>query len=202
LTKVFSYAGVNPETGLYQFRNSKGELTSDPSDPADKIAWVSTDPTWYGGFSNTFSYKNISLSAFFSFVSQMGPNQKFNTVPGINFNYNSMVNVLDHWRKPGDNAPLQMVSMDFGKIGTPWRRATNSDGAYSRIRYARLQNLTLAYTLSPEVAQRLKLSNLRLFLQGQNLFTISNFENGDPEIQDTRWIGLIRRYTIGAQFTF
>lgn len=202
LTKAYSFAGVNPQTGIYQFRNVKGELTSAPSDPSDRTVFITTDPIWYGGFNNTFSYKGFTLDLFFNFTSQQGRNLKYENFPYAQFNTNYLVNVLDHWKKPGDNTPLQMVSNTFSKVQVPFNAAKGSDAAYDKITYARLNNAVLSYNFSNELTKRIHIANARLFIQGQNLLTITNLSNGDPATLTVANIGLLRMYTVGTQITF
>jgi hypothetical protein len=47
--------------------------------------------------------------------------------------------------------------------------------------YIKLKNLELSYTLSPSVLNRLQIRNLKFFIRGTNLFTISKIKNSDPE---------------------
>ncbi|MGY0039310.1 hypothetical protein [Pedobacter sp. NJ-S-72] len=65
----FQYAGVNPETGLFQYKNAAGELTSTPKSPSethfnDYVSIGNRDPKFYGGVQNTFSYKGIQQWIF------------------------------------------------------------------------------------------------------------------------------------------
>jgi hypothetical protein len=49
--------------------------------------------------------------------------------------------------------------------------------------YARLKNVTLGYTLPRALTQKAMIENLRLFVSGENLLTITNFTGvADPEL--------------------
>ncbi|WP_298238585.1 SusC/RagA family TonB-linked outer membrane protein [uncultured Algibacter sp.] len=48
--------------------------------------------------------------------------------------------------------------------------------------YLRLKNLVIGYTLPNSVAEKLKVEKLRLYLQGKNLITITDYSGLDPEI--------------------
>ncbi|WP_276088912.1 SusC/RagA family TonB-linked outer membrane protein [Pedobacter sp. JY14-1] len=200
--RLYSFVGVNQQTGIYDFRNAKGEVTSAPSESTDRNIFLTTDPKWYGGFNNSFSYKGINLDLFFNFVSQWAANLKYQAFPYSQFNSNYTVSVLDHWKNPGDNKPIQMVSSNFGKVLGPYNAAKASDAAYDKVTYARLNNATLSYNFSSELTRRIHISNARLYVQGQNLFMITNFKNGDPGVPSTANIGLMRMYTVGTQITF
>jgi len=44
-----------------------------------------------------------------------------------------------------------------------------------------LRNVTLGYTLPPEILSRLGARNMRIYASGQNLFTWTPFQGFDPE---------------------
>jgi hypothetical protein len=51
--------------------------------------------------------------------------------------------------------------------------------------YMRLKNITLGYTLPTTLISKIKLSSARVYLSGQNVFTITNYTGLDPEITAT-----------------
>ena len=77
--------------------------------------------------------------------------------------------------------------------------------------YFRLQNLSLGYTFPKQVLKTDKISNLRIYLQGNNLFTLTNFTGYNPEVNkhsddalrpgEGYWsYPLSRTFTIGLSF--
>ena len=48
--------------------------------------------------------------------------------------------------------------------------------------YARIQNLTLGYTLPSDFASKMNLSKFRIYFTAQNLYTLTNYSGYDPEI--------------------
>ena len=48
--------------------------------------------------------------------------------------------------------------------------------------YLRLKTLQLGYTLPRNLVEKAKMSNVRVYIQGQNLFTITNYSGPDPDI--------------------
>lgn len=61
--------------------------------------------------------------------------------------------------------------------------------------YIKLKTATLGYTFSDKVLKKLHISNLRMYLQAQNVFTLTNYTGADPE-------GLGYRYPLPRTFTF
>lgn len=200
---VYKYNGVNPETGNYNFTNAKGVagdyivgLTQ-----ADKTEFMDLSPKYFGGFQNSFSYKQLSLDIAFTFSSRtarsflgqnidvFGPAEK-----------NGPAIWLKRWQKPGDHAELPKLTTSYEGNFRYWN-FQSSTGAYEDATYARLQNLSLRYNLSPEISKKLKVKNLVVYFQAQNLLTISKFGGLDPENLDASILPQMRVFTAGLNLT-
>lgn len=198
---VYHYLGVDPQTGVYQFQdvNSDGKYNQ-----ADRNTLVNTDPKFYGGFQNSVSYKNFQLDIFFEFKKQTGVNYLSNlagTVPGYKY-YNQPVIVLSRWQNPGDIANIQK----FTSAGGPALTASNlylrsSNAIYSDASYVRLKNLSLSYSIPQSLLKKLHVANCRVYLQGQNLLTMTNYVGADPENQSLFVLPPLRTVTAGIQLT-
>jgi TonB-linked SusC/RagA family outer membrane protein len=71
--------------------------------------------------------------------------------------------------------------------------------------FVRLQDLTLSYTFREPWVKNLKIQNLKLFLSGKNLFTITGWEGGDPEIGNGVRAGdypVMTTLTMGVNISF
>jgi TonB-linked SusC/RagA family outer membrane protein len=187
--KLYKYVGVNPETGFYNFENSKGVVgTFGIFDPVqldqkiDKTEGIDMTPRFYGGFSNTVSYQNFTLNFTFSFSSQYGRSYlgSQNNLPG-GFNNNVSVETLRRWQKPGDITDIPKVTQSLLNLLGPQAVFLQSTGAYTLNTYARLNNVSLYYAFPKNLVQRAHLSGLSIFLKGQNLLTISKYGGLDPE---------------------
>ncbi|SFS59604.1 TonB-linked outer membrane protein, SusC/RagA family [Sphingobacterium wenxiniae] len=74
-------------------------------------------------------------------------------------------------------------------LTAPYARLKTSGGTFQNntdflynASYIKLKNLQVGYTIPKEITQRAKISNLRVFFSGENLWTITNFPGVDPEI--------------------
>ena len=77
--------------------------------------------------------------------------------------------------------------------------------------YFRLKNLQLGYTLPSAISDKVRMESLRIYVQGTNLLTITDYEGYDPEIisYDNLSLGVDRRIypvskvlTIGTNIRF
>lgn len=208
--KLYNYAGIDPPTGVYEYINAagvKGSYTPILSpvqlNPAkDLTAFVDLAPKWYGGILNNFTYKNFSLDFLVSVTRKMGANylgsQSF-PLGMINVNYPEDL-AAKRWMKPGDHATVPKATA--GLIGfLDQLNFVYGSGAYSNATYARLQNLSLSYLLPRQLAGKVGLSTVKVYLAGQNLLTVSKYGDLDPENLSTQHMPPLRILTGGMMIT-
>ncbi len=192
--------GVDPVSGIYTF---EAKDPNNPIYPDDLHALKNTSPVFYGGFQNTFSYKGWRLDIFFQFVKQNGDNYLYynSTEPGMIGNQPTAV--LNRWQKPGENVPVEKYSQNFGPAYNAYFNLTySSDGVVSDASYIRLKNLSLSYYFTGSFISHLKMSSARIYLQGQNLITITHYLGMDPENQNVSAIPPLKILTAGIQCSF
>jgi len=199
LTKVFNYKGVDPATGEYQFLNSHGQLTSTPDGQTDLTSTLNTNPQFYGGFRNSFSYKDFQLDIFFQFVKQIGHNDYFGSNPG-SFNTNQPSSIVGAWQNPGQLSSIQRYNSTYS-IYEQWNDANSSNAAYSDASYIRLKNLSFSWQLPKNWSKAAHLGNARLFVQGQNLLTVTKYKGLDPETASSASLPPLKVITFGVQIT-
>ncbi|MEP7375876.1 MAG: SusC/RagA family TonB-linked outer membrane protein [Chitinophagaceae bacterium] len=201
--RVFEYTGVDAATGVYTFNDvdHNGIL-----ELADMMKFKTTDPPLYGGVSNSLRYKNLQLDIFFEFKKQEGLNYLNNIgfyPPGYNVKNQPSI-VLDRWQKPGDKTSIAKYT---GVYGTPGYFYTvyflpSSDAVYSDASYIRCKNIALWYSLPERWLSKLKLSSNKIFVQAQNLFTITDYKGADPETQNLYALPPLKTISAGIQLTF
>ncbi|WP_158286436.1 SusC/RagA family TonB-linked outer membrane protein [Chitinophaga sp. S165] len=181
ITRVYQYAGVDPQLGTYQFINSEGKSVGAPD---QKTAFISPTVKYYGGFQNSLSYKGWSLDLLFQFEQHVVKNPLLNGNFAPGFIGNQLISVaLDRWQQPGDVKDIPKYSQNiFGYL--PWALyARSSTLAYSDVSFLRLKNTSISYQLPSKWLQKMHLQQVALFAQGQNLLTFSKkaFRDFDPE---------------------
>jgi TonB-linked SusC/RagA family outer membrane protein len=202
IQKVYRFAGVNTQTGVYQFYNKDGNIKANPVAGIDNTAIINTEPKFYGSLQNSFAYNGFTLDFTFRFINQVGKNafgQNGLLPPGLGAE-NVTTDMLARWQKPGDVTNIQRFGTSFALL-TPLSNAKNSTAAFGDASYIRFQNLSLGYSFKQPVLTRLHLQNLRVYIQGDNLFTISKYGNLDPENQSAYRLPPLRTITAGLQVT-
>ena len=180
--KYYHYTGVNPSTGLYTVEdfNMDGTISS----PQDNYVFKQMTQSYFGGFQNNFTYKGFQLDIFFQFVKQTGNNylRLFPSVPGF-VNQNEPTYILSRWQNPGDNTDIERFSTGIGPADPARSNYLSSDANVVDASFIRLKNVSLSYTLPGSWQQKLHIQNARIYLQGQNIFTITKYKGLDPETQ-------------------
>ncbi|MGS2763804.1 TonB-dependent receptor [Sinomicrobium sp. M5D2P9] len=204
IAKTYQYLGAEVETGGYQFQDVDGDgLISFPND-AQTV--VEAGQRYYGGINNSFSYKGLQLNFFFQFVKQIGKSHRgFPFVaPGFDSRVgNQPVDVMDRWQQSGDGTDVPKfsatdVSYYYSHLNN-WRV---SDQSFVDASFIRLKNISLSWDFPTDFLQKLKLQQVRITFQGQNLWTITNYKGLDPESAVSERLPPLRMLTTGLQITF
>ena len=199
IKRVFHIVGVNDSTGTYEYASVKKGPTDNPSYPQDLQVSKPITQNYFGGFNNTFQYHGFQLDIFFQFVKQTGYNILNDFYSPGSVERNVPTYFLKRWQKPGDITNVGKYSIEGS--ADPYGWLGFSDFNISDASFIRLKNLSLSYTLPESWQQRAHLQNARIYLQGQNLFTITKYLGLDPE---TGGLNLppLRMLTAGIQLTF
>lgn len=166
IRKFYKYTGVNPATGLptYQDLNGDGSI----SFAGDRYVGYYGHP-YFAGMNNSLSYKGFALDFMFQYNHRYGVlNSTLSSSPaGINYT-NMSTALLDRWGAVGDVAlfPAASTTNDpsYGNL-------TSSDINWGDASYLKLKTVSLNYTFPKAMVSKLKLSNLSVYVQGQNLYT-------------------------------
>lgn len=167
----YKFLGLNPATGVPEFAGNDGKI-SDTPDYYNTLGKMS--PDLYGGFNNTFSYKNLSISIFCQYAKQMALGG-MSSLPGSIFN--NYLLVEDRWRNPGDNTLIPKA------LVLPDRYYLSSTANYFDASYIRLKNIAFSWQLPLSWNKKTGLKRTTLGLQAQNIFTLWHKDNPlfDPE---------------------
>ncbi len=198
----FDFLGINPQSGVPEFRDLNGDKAI--TDPADLIVIGNTMPEFYGGIQNSFTYKNFSFDFFFQFVKQEGPLLNYGYLSYSNGSAlrNKDLSALERWTTPGVPAVIPGASSTAGKpIYTAYQNNYRlSNAVWGDASFIRLKNVSVRYNFK-DLLKSWKFNNITLYVQGQNLFTITSYDGFDPE---TKGFSMppVSIYTAGLQVSF
>jgi TonB-dependent starch-binding outer membrane protein SusC len=202
----YEFAGIDPATGreLYLINGDLVDGITLKTDYRDKEFWQpigSTQPDFYGGFNNRFSFgKNISLAVNMSY--QYGAEKLINrefldhyrNISSRNMAVNAY---LDSWRQPGDIAlyPAPVDNIPLFSNSTKYLFNT------SRIK---LNSVNFSYKI-PVKNSRIPLDQLRVYLNASNLYywymdRPAEGRNGVAEM--TKIYPEMRTFSIGINANF
>ncbi len=174
------YVGISPATGEVQYRaisyvpantviTDGGDTLTTSINNARFAYNGSSIPKLTGGFTNSFSFKGLTLSALI--VYQLGGkvyDGAYAGLMGAGYHNAKHVDILSRWQNPGDitNVPRMDAgrTADFDAASDRWL----IDGSYLNVR-----TVTLSYTLPKKIAQKLYFSNTQMYVSGENFFILS-----------------------------
>lgn len=171
----------NKGIGKWRYKDLSGEggKPDGKITPDDRTFMGSPHPNFTAGINLNASYKNFDISTFLywkaggELVNYVRYWTDFNTFQG---NRDRRV-LYDSWTPDRTNAKLPVLDASDGASGqVPVSYYVEPGG------YFRLRNLSLGYTLPANIMKRVGIDRLRVYIQTQNLFTITKYTGLDPEI--------------------
>lgn len=190
-------AGAAPGRIRWKDLNEDGMI--DENDQ-DYIA-VFDNPDFIYGLNLNIGYKAFEVSLFFQGVKggQIRNGYKiFTDFTSVNVGSNYGDRTLDAWTPQNASSSIPALTRIDNN-----NEARESTYFWEPADYLKLRNLTISYTPNKQFMQRFKLNGARIFLQGQNLFTIKNSGTvaQDPETPNATF-PVPRRLTFGVNLTF
>lgn len=206
------FVGLN-ELGIPVFGNDKGDTSSAVYLQSDKTGFLKyegpVDPIIVGGFTNTFTYKNLSLGFHISY--QTG--NKIRLYPAYRNTYSDLDatpnEFKNRWTLPGDEKLTTIPSI--ADLYTAYGISNASAYPYNNYNYSnlrvvdgsfvRLKSVTLRYGLPERVLQNTPFKTASASVIGNNLWLIyadENLHGQDPEFFNAGGVAL----PINKQFTF
>ncbi len=191
--------GPKPGDVKYQDTNGDGKI-----DANDRSFIGNTFPRYEYSININLTYKNFDMNIFGQGVGQR--NNYLSGTGAVPFNSSDFIASLldihkDYWTPTNQNAtfPRLLPSGSGGNnflLASQWLRSAA---------YFRIKNINIGYTLPKAWLNKAKISNVRIYVSGSNLLTISKAWKGfDPEINsaNAEFYPLMRTYTAGVNVTF
>ncbi len=185
--------GVDPQTGRRIYVNASGKdvyyshpglwqyadgSTASAISTTDRRIAKNTNPKQYGGFDNTFRYKDFEMNVLLTY--QLGFYVYYGTEAGLRDMrfWNNETAVLRAWTKPGDVTDIpKAVFGDNYSNGS----AIPLDVHMYKGNFMKLRNITLSYNVPKKLLEKAKFSSARFYVSGQNLAIWTKYPGPDPE---------------------
>ncbi|MEO5788916.1 TonB-dependent receptor [Gelidibacter sp.] len=204
-TGVYDQFSTGAGDYMYADTNGDGRITVDDREIIGNI-----EPDYFGGISNTFTYKSFSLSALLQY--SVGAESLWDAIPRGTFNqlgenkYSEYA--LNTWTPETPNAryarALYFDPSASGRISDRYMYDTS---------YLRLKSLQLSYNFNPQLMKKIGVSDAKLMLTGTNLLTWTKWPGIDPETFSERGgiidqvnnedpYPLAKSFSVGVQLQF
>lgn len=185
------FGRVLPGDIKYKDQNNDGFIDDNDRIPVGKPTYPSL---WYG-FNGGFKFKGIDLNAFFQGVAGRQVSIQSAVTPFLN-NIKPTQWVKDNYWTPerGSYAKFPRLTTESNdnnyRASTLWQRSGN---------FLRLRTIELGYTFPKQFTQKINVSNLRLYISGNNLYTWDSIDeiNVDPEILNPLTHPTLKSYNVG-----
>jgi TonB-linked SusC/RagA family outer membrane protein len=191
---LYEFAGVDPSNGdalYYVFEEVDGvpgipvfdengarATTNDWAEAQRGYVNESSIPEVIGSITNSFRYKNLSLSVLFTY--QLGGKV-------IDYGYEDMMHsgefgrslhpdAKNAWRAPGDITNVPRLEQ-----GNPLLTQALSSRWLTDASFLSLRNVNLSYNFDSAITEKIGVNNLRFFLTGENLILFANRTGLDPQ---------------------
>lgn len=164
-------------------------------------------PTFYGGFTNTFTYKNFSLITLLTFSCG---GQMLYLADVQNKTFESFANrgtrILQRWTPENLSADRpRLILREYG--------ANTSSAEIYDASYLKLKSVTLTYQLPTRTAEKMHVRDASVYASATNLFTITKYPGPDPEVSnnpyslingssDVSTFPTVKQFNFGLRFGF
>lgn len=182
------FVNVPAGTELFKDRNGNIMTFANPTGGEfygdNRRAMGNPLPKFIGGITNTFSYGGFELSVLFNFVygNQIYDDAAKTQIGGFN-NINQRPDILNAYTQGNPSMEVPSLYNNSGSSNPASDYvAINSSRWLYDASYIRLRSLTFSYSFKEEFCQKIRLSNLKLFINGGNLLTYTKFPGMDPEV--------------------
>ncbi|HEU5165912.1 MAG TPA: SusC/RagA family TonB-linked outer membrane protein [Chitinophagaceae bacterium] len=176
---IVKWGGVDAATGAPLYYTKDGVLTNVYSDDNRVADFGTYNAPWIGGYNTTVRLYGFTVEAFFTFQDGFS---RFNNQDFFQLNhafalqgFNLRKEMLTMWQKPGQVTNIQ----------SPIYQRQFSSKDIQDASFTRFRTLTVSYNLPKNILNKTKvLSAARIYVQGQNLYTWTNWVGFDPEDDD------------------
>ena len=181
------------QPGDVKLRDVNGDGKIDPND--DKTIQGQTTPKWIGGLTNTFTYKNLSLSIFIQTVQGLKRNNSLLGTASDEMGRRNSTTEVGYWTESNPSNEFRSLS----KTSNRWGYGFPCDASFTRIK-----DVTLSYQFPAQITNALRISALTVYASARNLATFTSWKGWDPEADITQrgWRDYENNYPMTKSYVF
>ena len=181
------------QPGDVKLRDVNGDGKIDPND--DKTIQGQTTPKWIGGLTNTFTYKNLSLSIFIQTVQGLKRNNSLLGTASDEMGRRNSPTEIGYWSESNPSNEFRSLS----KTSNRWGYGFPCDASFTRIK-----DVTLSYQFPAQITNALRISALTVYASARNLATFTSWKGWDPEADITQrgWRDYENNYPMTKSYVF
>ena len=184
--------------GMYIIENANGD---DIIDVEDKTYLGSREPRYVYGVNLSAEWKGIDLA-----IAASGESKKYvyysNTYGGVNPKFmNIYKEYFDNRTIVGDDGNV-VVSGKYPAMTGLWTNAPQGHGnVLQNTSFFRIRNIQIGYTLPKQIVNKIRIDNLRFYVNAINPFLFTKYIGFDPETTNTQSDGAIRYYPVSKSIS-
>ena len=195
--------------GDIKYKDLNGDGKIDSMDQTYDNGLYPENPEIVYGFGLNAEYKGFFAGVFFQGVANTSVNLLANANSFLPFSYgrdssSARMEALNHW-KASDPYNQNVLYPRLRTVNNFENNNVSSTWWYRSGNFLRLKNVEFGYQLSKQVVQKMKMQNLRIYVQGANLVVWDDIKMWDPE-QGGNASGasypIGRTWTMGIEMTF
>lgn len=205
---LLDFIKVNPDDGQTLYATNKNDEKGEPIYTTNRKEGAKNYcgtalPDFYGAMGHSFTWKGLELN--FMFTYQVGG--KAYDYPYVKLMQPSRLgwalhpDIKKRWQKPGDITDVPRMEIGNSDLGTA------SDRFLLSTSFLALKSVGLSYNVPKHIARTLDLSNIRIYISGENLFLLSKRKGFTPQqsfdgSQEAAIYSPSRLITIGLNIAF
>lgn len=199
---MYEWRGVDSETGEALYTGKEKDLVHEAANAKMIQTGKSSIPAVYGGISTSWTFFGVDLSAQFAY--QIGGWT-------LDSNYQSLMSggsAGTNWHKDIFHRwTPQNTDTDVPRVQNRYQEASQTSTRFlTKASYISLKNVTVGYTFPKSLTQKAKISNLRVYVIGDNLWYMSKRRGLDVRQSFSGAAGFtysaLRTVSAGLSFTF
>lgn len=173
-------------------KDGDGTITSD-----DRVLY-NRDPNHVFGMTNTFTYKDFSLSV--QLMARLGGYISYAMNEQLNFESANWGDAIDYWTPTNTGAKFPNPGLDSNasKIWSTYKSAFT----YEKADYFKVKDITLSYNVPAKWLHNVNMSRVRVYCSMKNFLTWSKIDDYDPERGGSISFPMQKQVVIGLNVEF